>query len=430
MGFKFEKYGLGGGSGGGSGVIDVTELPTENIEQDKIYRVTGEAKPTFWVAGTAPNGKAISVSFEEFFVLDGGDPFTISHTYVVESLPDTMEPANLETMTLPCYVLESTGIAYVTADGTSANSVPLSEVCNLENDGGWVDSVDDITPSTIPLTVYTIRPSSGIFYGIPAPVYQYNGTEWVEVGAGGSGGGIIDVTELPTEGIDEQSIYRVKNGGGADVYLVAQNRIFSFAEVVSAEGGGDATVTVNTQVVEALPDSLTLSDNATLTFYLYIVESTGIAYLNNRGTTMSFGEVCGDESLNKGWSTDIYSETEMGCYCTREIATYTYHAYKDGTWTELSNSGATVVELELGTDSGSTGTITDEQIASMQNDFFNTVLRISANGSTVQFTPLADLGESGCKYSVVNHTDSGFTLAVFTMDFSAKTYTYTNKDIT
>ena len=144
-------------------------------------------------------------------------------------------------------------------------------------------------------------------------------------GGGNTGGGvgIIDVTELPTQNIVENAPYRVTTSG-ADLYVVGMAETpISMLEMCQAEGAS-----ININIVETLPETLTPSDMENGLFILYIVKSTGIAYLDVGGGAMPLGMVMfGQEGLDKGWTTDINAETEIGIY-TYELAETTMNTYK------------------------------------------------------------------------------------------------------
>lgn len=83
MSFKFEKYALGGF--GDNTVVDVDALPTENIDQSKIYRVTSGTETTYGIPDEA-NNKTVyehtsSTGWKEL-VASGGDadgkPITVT----------------------------------------------------------------------------------------------------------------------------------------------------------------------------------------------------------------------------------------------------------------------------------------------------------------------------------------------------------------
>ena len=152
---------------------------------------------------------------------------------------------------------------------------------------------------------------------------------------------IIDITEFPTEDINESAIYRVQSVS-AKVYVAgAADAPMTLAELILAEYGVNCVV--NTQVIETLPGTLmtsTIVEGGSI--YLYVVESTGVAYGDLGGGTATLGYgIFNVEGYDRGWSTDINSETEIGCYCVRDETEYIYYAYKNGVWTELSGGNTT-----------------------------------------------------------------------------------------
>jgi len=183
LGFQKGKQ-SGGGSGGDSIVIDVPELPTENIDDTKIYRMTTEAEPIFWIVAKI-GSTDINMSLADFSAMVGAT-FVINVKGVFDTLPDVMEQANTETGYIPCYVLKSTGVAYASTDGSSANAMKLGELLGGVSDYGWVDSVENIETPATP-TMYTVRGGVRVVYGTPndngvKDLYEYTSeTGWVEV---------------------------------------------------------------------------------------------------------------------------------------------------------------------------------------------------------------------------------------------------------
>lgn len=142
------------------------------------------------------------------------------------------------------------------------------------------------------------------------------------------GGGIIDVTELPTTNIDEKSIYRVSKSSTIAVYWHDGVSNSDFAEWMASTQGITFSV-----VSVATIEGVTLEEGI-----IYVDESTGFAWANVQGTTCTIGQALyqvADNSYDKGWTEDPSAETEKGIYCVRGENSVTYHACKDGTWTEL-----------------------------------------------------------------------------------------------
>ena len=158
-------------------IIDVPELPTENVDDGKIYRTQKEDAPIIWFAGD-PFGTGTSLSMP-LAELMGSQPKVI----VAETLPDTMEPTDNTTVKLSVYVIKSTGIAYVSEDGTSISAITLGAYMGGMSDGGWVNSAEDIVSPTVP-TFYAIPGEKITAYGVPntnsdKQIYLYSDQTWI-----------------------------------------------------------------------------------------------------------------------------------------------------------------------------------------------------------------------------------------------------------
>lgn len=99
------------------------------------------------------------------------------------------------------------------------------------------------------------------------------------LGSGGNGSGIIDVTELPTENIDENAIYRVTGSFVARkprILYIAENNFISLTGMILS---GGAPQPPNYYLVDELSD-LILTDLNMGVVHIYILKDTGIAYVN------------------------------------------------------------------------------------------------------------------------------------------------------
>lgn len=141
--------GISSGSSGLSGssrtFIDVSALPTENINENAFYRVSSVEL----YLGT------ISVS-----TLLAGQSATVTY-YVVETLP--AEGQVLSNTHMPIYVLASTGITYITADGT--NWITFGQANGGLTDVGWTDASAEKTSGNL----YTVATGAKIYsckYGV------------------------------------------------------------------------------------------------------------------------------------------------------------------------------------------------------------------------------------------------------------------------
>lgn len=275
-----------------------------------------------WFAIKQYDGMVINMSFVDYFSLSGTPATVIPH--VVDTLPDTMESVNQETMRIPCYILESTGIAYV--DYPSYGVITAGAMMGGA-DGGWVESADDIVVSETP-TVYTVRGSSSTIYGIPdeadnKTVFEHNGSEWVECGAGsGSGGGLIEVTELPTENIDPNAIYKVTDTG--EMYMYGTT-----ARLMVRVINDDTDTVVDFVEQELLPvhdiHYLIVDEMPSIAYtifaqngigVMYILKETGEPWFMAQGQIVNFAD-----DLNSsgdmpwlGMTSNVSAETEPGVY--------------------------------------------------------------------------------------------------------------------
>lgn len=165
LGFNMGKK--KGGSGGG-GFIDVAELPTENINEEACYRIIYGSSAQVYIVGS-DGATTLVDAYAEM-----GVTMTMS-TYVVESLPEVMEPLNQTTFYIPVYIIESTGIGYMSLDGTSSKVRTLSYVAMGMKDKGWVDNIDDVdNTDSNNYGVYCVRGESSI------NLYTRSEGEWLK----------------------------------------------------------------------------------------------------------------------------------------------------------------------------------------------------------------------------------------------------------
>lgn len=223
---EVKKLGNGGsgGNGGGGGIIDVETLPTANIDENAVYRVKREivGEPAVYVCFS---GMTLTVA--ELFEMEGVSA-TVTVTQVAE-LPEVMEPMNQSTFTIPLYIVESEGKAYLSMDGTSASAMTFGAMMQGMADCGWTDDPTSVTEDG----VYCVRGEA------PVEFYQYwtfKDGSWVEFMP------IIDVNELPIENIILNTCYHNTN---TNKYFVFKDGSWvewsigaSVSEFVAGEGNG------------------------------------------------------------------------------------------------------------------------------------------------------------------------------------------------
>lgn len=149
MSYVFEKYTAGGGSGGGSGIIDVTELPTENIDKNAVYRVKGytdvDCGMVFDEEGFCPLSFLL-----QFYGINANITY-----YMVEDedLPETANISDVMTFsTLHVYIIEDIPCVYGDPVGDGNRWLPLAALLQLEN-GGYISSTALISGNATKLYV-------------------------------------------------------------------------------------------------------------------------------------------------------------------------------------------------------------------------------------------------------------------------------------
>ena len=214
MGYKFEKYSAGGGGGG---IVDVAELPTENIKEGVLYRV--------------PNGYSdIGVYLIDQLTCDSLEsvaqemnPDATVEYFVAEGQPDTPKTSDFSTLS-NLYVYIWGNVPYVYGDvGNGETWVRLSELIaslGLDiDDKGYIETPNIVTDGNA-VGLY-------VTYKIGGAIFTYLNGEWVEVGAS-------EVPNIQPLTITENGTYTAS--GDVDGYS-------PITVEVAASGGGGATIT-------------------------------------------------------------------------------------------------------------------------------------------------------------------------------------------
>ncbi len=290
-----------GSGGGGGGFIDVTELPTEDINEDAAYRLTEEKESSLslWLAAYM-EGAEFNMPLEDFFTMMGMNS-TLTLT-VVSTLPDIMTPTIPGDNIYNCYILESTGIAYISFDGTKASAIPLGEEMLAPGaDKGWIDSVDDIVidTSTDNASLYTIRPGTQL---IPKGVFAYS-DGWYELEK------TLETTEKPR---------------GSRVYMIVDGEAVDFLEYAENSGGSIAVDDIY------FVDELPLSKDG-----MYVLNATGFLYIVSGGQAILITDVF-SSNVCYGW---VDSVEEMDT--TKNGAVYALRGSKTDVIYKVGENGTT-----------------------------------------------------------------------------------------
>lgn len=160
-------------------LVDVDALPTENIDQGKIYRVKKDGSAELYVVG-----EGMSYPFAELMRLEGIECQT--NYYVVNELPETMEPSAVDFTVFNFYVLESTGVCYFYPEAEGkVYTVGTYMFDGAFPDKGWAEDVGNIDEAGF----YAVKSAGETTYGIPDEadnkiVYEHtSATGWKELGA-------------------------------------------------------------------------------------------------------------------------------------------------------------------------------------------------------------------------------------------------------
>ena len=159
---------------------------------------------------------------------------------------------------------------------------------------------------------------------------------------GGGGSGIIDVTELPTENIDENAVYRVTESykaSATDIYIVMPDE--GTGEMYARTLFEATGMNYNIYVVDELPADMKIVDAETATeLEIYVLTTDGIVYINVLGMgVVTLGLLLSEEKgFDKGFTNNPYAETESGVYTA--IETYKqvvrWFVRESGEWREIS----------------------------------------------------------------------------------------------
>lgn len=313
------------------GIVDVDELPTQDINENVIYRVSQNVFINVYI-----KDEDISGTVKECLAENGITGCSVFAKFV-SSLPAGLtrsEIANGGRLTL--YVVKDTGIAYCDlGDGV----ITLGKYWfNRETfDHGWTVDVD----AEHAVGVYCLYELNHKYYIYKDGIWkEVADTEFVENTVaesvsyilddvfGGVVGGVVDVEELPTENINDNMIYRLVR---SQVYRVINGRKMTLGDYLDSN---NSLPNLHFYAVSKLPDVLKQSSFiAHEDAYVYVVKGTGIAYCDVGYGTQTIGErVTGEYDSNKGWITNI---AEDGFYCG---ISYTYYVHEMDGWSVLSKT--------------------------------------------------------------------------------------------
>lgn len=331
-----------------SDIVDVTKLPTEGIEQDKIYRVAGGDKDAYEVW--------FKLHPDELYMYPGlTNPVNmldlnkysscgkcVTSIHIVDSLPEVGEvDYYYDSVTDTTY----NNVYFIAGDDTY---VGYWYYDYGYGDCGWSTIADsDLGPYlgtiTDPSQIDTTSENYGYYiinrkistptvYGIPdegdnKTVFEYKS----EGGWKDDACGLKDVKELPTEGIEQDTVYRVTKKTSKEVteiwIVMNEPRDWYTTNPINLHyldccNFNDPLAKTNIHVVDSLPeygepqyywDSVTNTN----VFNYYVIDgdpSSPAYYYNGRWFTFTES---GDFGQYRGTVTDLADVTEEGYYIVK-----------------------------------------------------------------------------------------------------------------
>lgn len=329
------------GSGGGDNtVIDVESLPTENVDDSKIYRMTETLEPVADIY-VYDYDKNVYIPVREYCINYWEMPNNTSFTYhVVDSLPETLIQSDDNICDYHVYIHLETGESWVYidwGDGAEVMSFMYDWMRMSFNYCGVVHNVDDMTT---PEGYYYFVSEGEVrtIYGIPDRENAKDTFEYTADGKWVERGGIVDVAKLPTQNISNAVAYRISSTSEMYVYNSWFGEVLTLEKVVAKP--------VELHIVDDLPEQMipgSYNDESEV-WHVYIVESTGIGYFSTTGDPntdlrtlsgcMLFPEWLG---MDMGRIDSLNEITRDGFYFVAGKDNLSMHTHSAEGWTDYIN---------------------------------------------------------------------------------------------
>lgn len=257
--------------------------------------------------------------------------------------------------TYPAFVVAHTATGYESTNGVIDNRtdtvtrIQILKVNDTTMVGGDVVKYVYTNSATLPTkeVVFSVGTIEELEQFIQA-IYVYTGQALNSSG----GNDLVIVDELPTENIPENTIYLLNKGyADVNVYYCYGDGYMSLAEAVASSI--DATPTVYYEVVSELPSNPTATDlQAFNPIYCYIYNNVPYVYGNAGSgdmwlTVSALFAQMGAPIEDKGWTSNIASETEEGLFVTYN-GRYISYTRKNGAWITICDNNVNAEEeIEL-----------------------------------------------------------------------------------
>lgn len=290
----------------GEHIIEVDELPTENIDENSVYKTITTFEDLIIVDET-------TMSFKEIY----GESicFYYAKTKPTENIQETILSSDDGTFIINLYyVADEDAVFYY----ENENWVNFSEEAgNLYN--GTIIDVSQVT-------------AVGYYVLVGITYHQYLNDTWKNYVIC-SQEHIIEVKELPTKDIDVNALYRTYSDFKA-VILSDGEQTMNLGDFYEAFGVSCFYLTVSTKPKDAIPSDPEGDEN--FCFYFVQDEDDIFVYANNAdtgtGTWVSLGEMT---SMSYGGCISNESEASDAGYYYALGGSRRYHRYANDTWVEL-----------------------------------------------------------------------------------------------
>ena len=205
-----------------------------------------------------------------------------------------------------------------------------------------------------------------------------------------SGALAVDVSELPTENIEDGKIYVVNKTRNPEVYYHDEGDYCPLKDLIVSQL--NVTPEIIYYLVKELPTNPITSDLATFSnIHCYIHNDIAYVY-GNAGAgdtwyTISalVSQVAGITVIDKGRTNNIANENgDIAIYVYYEDD-YKAYLYSDNQWKKIGDNAKEKYVLKL---SNTSGTLTDEQYQALLDNFQNAVIVLVDNGRDIIFNSI------------------------------------------
>lgn len=219
-----EKAGSGGGSGD---VVIVDELPTENIDESKIYLVNSDIEVYWFIdGGFMTLRELLSASLGE-----GAEP--LIYYEVVNELPASPNETNLITFN-PVYGYIYNGIAYFYTDAGAGNmwltaGTLMTYLGAPTEDKGRTYDITEETEDGF----YTYYTDKSVGVAGSEKLYRWNGASWEEIGQE-SENLLVSLAEGTLTEITAEDLQGCTSIGSYAFYSCGKLKAFGFPKTVTS----------------------------------------------------------------------------------------------------------------------------------------------------------------------------------------------------